>query len=163
MQVFVETLPWQDISQSHSFISLPCLPEQNKYILSSPNLRTSESQLIKSHEFFLKQKFGGKTFSGWRNKNVGSLFSQLTFIGQLINYIKRGCVATALQGCQMLYLVTDGVGVFYCHLVYFMAIWYISWAIGIFYAYLVYLFSPIWYVAPWKIWQHCCPAKLVTN
>jgi hypothetical protein len=36
-------------------------------------------------------------------------------------------------------------GIFYGHLVYFMAIWYILWLFGIFYGYLVY-FMAIWYI-----------------
>jgi hypothetical protein len=61
-------------------------------------------------------------------------------------------------------LAMDDVGMFYGHLVYFMAIWYILWLFGIFYGYLVYfmvilvylmviwyilwlfgIFSPFWY------------------
>jgi hypothetical protein len=45
-------------------------------------------------------------------------------------------------------------GIFFGHLVYFVAIWYILWPFGIFYGYLVY-FSPFWYVLPRKIWQPC--------
>jgi hypothetical protein len=36
-------------------------------------------------------------------------------------------------------------GIFYGHLVYFMAIWYILWPFGILF--------PVWYVVPRKIWQ----------
>jgi hypothetical protein len=36
-------------------------------------------------------------------------------------------------------------GLFYGHLVYFVAIWYVFWLFGIFF--------PFWYVAPRKIWQ----------
>jgi hypothetical protein len=46
----------------------------------------------------------------------------------------------------------EDVGIFYGHLVYFTAIWYISWPFGVFYFYLVY-FSLFWYVVPRKIWQ----------
>jgi hypothetical protein len=43
------------------------------------------------------------------------------------------------------------VYVFYGHLVYFVAIWYILWLFGIVYSYLVY-FSPFWNYEPmWKI------------
>jgi hypothetical protein len=41
----------------------------------------------------------------------------------------------------------EGVGKFYGHLVYFMAIWYILWPFGIFYGHLVYLFV-IWCIFP---------------
>jgi hypothetical protein len=50
-------------------------------------------------------------------------------------------------------------GMFYCHLVYFTAIWYILLPFHIvcsrsvvFCGNVVY-FSPFWYVAPRKIWQ----------
>jgi hypothetical protein len=36
-------------------------------------------------------------------------------------------------------LKVEDVGIFYWHLVYFTAIWYILWPFGIFYCYLVYL------------------------
>jgi hypothetical protein len=32
----------------------------------------------------------------------------------------------------------EDVGIFYGHMVYFIAIWYILWPLGIFYGYLVY-------------------------
>jgi hypothetical protein len=38
----------------------------------------------------------------------------------------------------------EDVGIFYGHLIYFTAIWYILWLLGIFYNYLVY-FMFIWY------------------
>jgi hypothetical protein len=42
------------------------------------------------------------------------------------------------------------VGIFYDHLVYFTAIWYIVWPFGIFYVYLLYFF-PFWvYIVPRK-------------
>jgi hypothetical protein len=64
-----------------------------------------------------------------------------------------------MQGCQMAYfqnqkslfykilegLAVEDVGIFYGHLVYFMAIWYILWPFGIFYGHLVY-FVAIWYI-----------------
>jgi hypothetical protein len=46
------------------------------------------------------------------------------------------------------------VGLFYDHLVYYTAIWYILWPYDIYYEYLEYLF-PFWYVVPRKIWQPC--------
>jgi hypothetical protein len=48
----------------------------------------------------------------------------------------------------------EGVGIFYGHLVYFTAIWYILWPFGIFVGSLVY-FLLLWYVAAGKIWQPC--------
>jgi hypothetical protein len=44
-------------------------------------------------------------------------------------------------------LAMEDVDIFYGHLVYFTAIWYILWSFGKFYGYLVY-FSPFWYVVP---------------
>jgi hypothetical protein len=44
------------------------------------------------------------------------------------------------------------VGIFYGHMVYFMAIGNILWPFGTFHGQLVY-FPPFWYVAPRKIWQ----------
>jgi hypothetical protein len=38
-------------------------------------------------------------------------------------------------------------GIFYGHLVYFVAIWFIIWLFGIFF--------PFWYAVPRKIWQPC--------
>jgi hypothetical protein len=38
----------------------------------------------------------------------------------------------------------EDVDIFYGHLVYFVAIWYISWPFGIFNGYLEYIFS-FWY------------------
>jgi ABC-type spermidine/putrescine transport system permease subunit II len=46
----------------------------------------------------------------------------------------------------------EDVGMFYGHLVYFTAIWYILGPLGTFYGYLVYFF-PFWYVVVRKIWQ----------
>jgi hypothetical protein len=43
-------------------------------------------------------------------------------------------------------------GIFYCHLVYFKARWYIFRLFGIFSGCLVY-FSPFWYVVARIIWQ----------
>jgi hypothetical protein len=55
--------------------------------------------------------------------------------------------------------------IFYDHLVYSVAIWYILWQFDIFYEHLVYsvaiwyilwqfgIFSPCWYIVPRKIWQ----------
>jgi hypothetical protein len=43
-------------------------------------------------------------------------------------------------------------GLFSCHLVYFVGMWYILWFFGIFYGYLVCGY-PFWYVFPRKIWQ----------
>jgi hypothetical protein len=45
--------------------------------------------------------------------------------------------------------VDRGFGVFYGHLVYFMAIWYILWQFGIFYGHLEH-FMTIWYIL-WPI------------
>jgi hypothetical protein len=59
-------------------------------------------------------------------------------------------------------------GIFFCHLVHFMAVWYILWSFGIFCDHLVQfviiwciwcllaLFSSFWYAVPRKIWQPCC-------
>jgi hypothetical protein len=41
------------------------------------------------------------------------------------------------------------LGIFHCHLVYFIAIWYISLPFGIFHCHLVY-FIAIWYIL-WSI------------
>jgi hypothetical protein len=56
----------------------------------------------------------------------------------------------------------EDVGIFYGHLVYFMAIRFILWQFSIFYAHLVY-FGVIWYICPVlvsctkkKIWQPSC-------
>jgi hypothetical protein len=46
-------------------------------------------------------------------------------------------------------LAIEGVGKLYGHLVYFVAIWYISWLFGMFFLFL--------YVVPRKIWQTCLP------
>jgi hypothetical protein len=46
----------------------------------------------------------------------------------------------------------EDTGIFYDHLVCFIAILYILWPFGTFYGYLVY-FSPFWYVVPRRIWQ----------
>jgi hypothetical protein len=46
---------------------------------------------------------------------------------------------------KFLRIVTEDVGIFYGHLVYFAAIWYILQPFGIFF--------PFWLVAPRKIWQ----------
>jgi hypothetical protein len=59
-------------------------------------------------------------------------------------------------------LSTEDFGIFYGHLAYFMAIWYILWPFGIFYGHLVY-FMAIWYI----LWQlgiffpvlECCTLK----
>jgi hypothetical protein len=48
----------------------------------------------------------------------------------------------------------ENIGLFYGHMVYFIAIWYIFWPFAILYGYLVYI-SPFWYVVPQKIWQPC--------
>jgi hypothetical protein len=47
----------------------------------------------------------------------------------------------------------DNVGIFYIHLVYFTALWYILWQFGTICGYLVY-FSMFLYVVPRKIWQY---------
>jgi hypothetical protein len=39
----------------------------------------------------------------------------------------------------------EDVGIFYDHLIYFMAIRYTSWPFGIFYGHLVY-FMDVWYI-----------------
>jgi hypothetical protein len=49
-------------------------------------------------------------------------------------------------------LAMEDVGIFYEHLAYFNAIWYILRSFSLFRGYLVYFF-PFWYVAPRKIWQ----------
>jgi hypothetical protein len=52
-------------------------------------------------------------------------------------------------------LAMEDVGIFYVHLGYFTAIWYILWSFGIFYGHLVY-FVVIWYIFPVffpEIWQ----------
>jgi hypothetical protein len=41
----------------------------------------------------------------------------------------------------------ENVGIFYAHLEYVMAIWYIKCPFGICYGHLVY-FMPIWYIFP---------------
>jgi hypothetical protein len=46
------------------------------------------------------------------------------------------------------------IGLFYGHLVYFTAIWYILWPLGLCYYYLAH-FSKFWIVFPRKIWQPC--------
>jgi hypothetical protein len=51
-------------------------------------------------------------------------------------------------------LAMEDVGIFYDHLVYFTAIWYIMWPFGIFYGYLEKKF-PFWNVEPRRIWQPC--------
>jgi hypothetical protein len=70
------------------------------------------------------------------------------------------------EGCQMVCFQTKNpnfgkfwrvwlckiLGIFYDHLVYFMAIWNILWPFGIFCGNLVY-WSPFWYFGPRKIWQ----------
>jgi hypothetical protein len=48
----------------------------------------------------------------------------------------------------------DDVGIFYGHLVYFTAIWYILQSFGIFSGNLVY-FSPFCNIASGRIWQTC--------
>jgi hypothetical protein len=80
----------------------------------------------------------------------------------------------AKQGRQMVYFQTDNpnlgkfwrillmedvgifygrlVYIFYFHLVYFEAIWYILWLFGIFF--------PFWYVLTRKIWQPCCKVQI---
>jgi hypothetical protein len=45
----------------------------------------------------------------------------------------------------------EDVGIFFGHLVYFVAIWYILWPIGIFCGHLVY-FVTIWYILWLGIW-----------
>jgi hypothetical protein len=42
-------------------------------------------------------------------------------------------------------LAMEDVSIFYGHLAYFTAIWYILWPFGIFF--------PFWYVVQRKIWQ----------
>jgi hypothetical protein len=62
-------------------------------------------------------------------------------------------------------LTVEDVGIFYWHLYYFMAIWYILWPFGIFCGNLVY-FPPFWYFGPRKIWQpwiEAVPAISVTG
>jgi hypothetical protein len=49
-------------------------------------------------------------------------------------------------------LAMEDVGIFYNHLVYFMAVWYILWQFCLFYGYFVY-FPPFWYVVARLIWQ----------
>jgi hypothetical protein len=49
-------------------------------------------------------------------------------------------------------LAMENLGIFYDHLVYLTAIWYILWSFGIFCGHLVH-FSPFWYFVPRKIWQ----------
>jgi hypothetical protein len=56
-------------------------------------------------------------------------------------------------------------GLFYCHLVYFTAVWSILLPFGLFYCHLLYFVAicyilwlfgiifPFWYVVPRKIWQ----------
>jgi hypothetical protein len=44
-------------------------------------------------------------------------------------------------------LAMEDAGIFYSHLVYFTAIWYILWLFGISF--------PFWYVVPRQIWQPC--------
>jgi hypothetical protein len=51
-------------------------------------------------------------------------------------------------------VATEDVGIFYYHLVYFTAIWYVLWQFGIFCGNLVH-FSSFWYAVPRKIWQLC--------
>jgi hypothetical protein len=58
-------------------------------------------------------------------------------------------------------LAIGDVGIFYDHLVYFTAVWYILWSFGIFYGYLVHL-SLIWFVVPKTIWQPCIPSVMHT-
>jgi hypothetical protein len=57
----------------------------------------------------------------------------------------------------------EDFGIFYGHLVYCMAIWFIEWPFGLFYGHLVF-FTAIWYISllfgifflvPRKIWQPC--------
>jgi hypothetical protein len=56
-------------------------------------------------------------------------------------------------------LAKENLGIFYEHLVYFMAIGNILWPFGIFCGYSVY-FPPFWYLAPRKIWQPCPGLRL---
>jgi hypothetical protein len=52
---------------------------------------------------------------------------------------KNNSFGTFLEGLAM-----EDVGIFYGHLIYFLAIWYIVWLFGLF-----------WYIVPRKIWQPC--------
>jgi hypothetical protein len=48
-------------------------------------------------------------------------------------------------------LAMKDVGIIYCHLVYFMAIWYILWPFGIcIFCSHFGIFSPFWFLAPKK-------------
>jgi hypothetical protein len=47
---------------------------------------------------------------------------------------------------NMASLAMENVGVFFGQMVYFTAIWYISWIFGIFHGHLVY-FMDIWYIS----------------
>jgi hypothetical protein len=60
------------------------------------------------------------------------------------------------HGCQMAYFQTKNpnldkfwrvldIGLFYCHLVYFVVLWYILWYFGIFCGTLVF-FVVLWYI-----------------
>jgi hypothetical protein len=69
--------------------------------------------------------------------------------------IKNPDLGKFLEGLAM-----EDVNIFYVHLVYFMAVFYILCPFGIFYVNLVY-FPPFWYIAPRKIWQPCCEALIV--
>jgi hypothetical protein len=48
----------------------------------------------------------------------------------------------------------EDVGIFFVHLVNFLAIRHILWPFGIFSPVLIHFFL-FWYVAPRKIWQPC--------
>jgi hypothetical protein len=48
----------------------------------------------------------------------------------------------------------EDVRIFYVHLEYFTAMWYILWPFGIVSSYLAY-FSPFWYIEARNIWQPC--------
>jgi hypothetical protein len=51
-------------------------------------------------------------------------------------------------------LAMEDVGIFYVHLVNFLANWHFWWQFGTFCHLLVH-FYPFWYLVPRKIWQPC--------
>jgi hypothetical protein len=81
----------------------------------------------------------GFNFEGLGMENVGIFLQFGTFYGHL-EYLRP-------------------FGIFCCHLVYFVDIWYILWPVGTFCGHLVYVptyFFRFWYVVPRKIWQPWC-------
>jgi hypothetical protein len=68
-------------------------------------------------------------------------------------YKLQSLKATLQQGCQIVYLQTQ-----------IQNCWYIIWPFGLFYGHLLYytaiwyIFSTFWYVVPIKIWQPCFAA-----